>query len=167
MSSIKGMQFPASFSQVFTPMNPKEYKLHSAVSDSQDPSLDPPLLALRKGGRAWRKWNRNAPKNDYNRQYVFSMAQMPYRKDKWIFGGVFEIIRPPDLLKNWERPLGNPTNIIYKHRHLYGVVLTKQWEDYIGKAEIFFDRPHHAQVRFNLDTHIQGMSVLDIHNKKY
>ena len=160
---------PVSLTQAFgiSPAQAKDYKLHAAVSDSKDLTLDPPLLALRKGGYVWRKWNRNAPKHDYNRLYIFSMAQIPYMEDKWIFGGVFKVIGKPDKLRNWERPTQNPDKPIYKDRYLYRVRLVPRWANLIGKAEIEFKKPHHAQIRFDLDKQIHRMWLVHTHSKIY
>jgi hypothetical protein len=64
-------------------------RLHCAVqAKSRHPSD-----ALVESWAEWEAWNRyRGLKNDFNRDFIFSLAVIPGQPTQWLFGGVFEVL---------------------------------------------------------------------------
>jgi hypothetical protein len=68
-------------------LDPKQCKLHLATSDGRDQ----PLNVLSQYWDWWLGWNSYFPgKDEFNRRYIVSFAQVYYEPQRWLFGGVFE-----------------------------------------------------------------------------
>jgi hypothetical protein len=69
--------------------DPAEYKLHVAGYDGEDYPID--VLCndhdLWKGWNSWRSAN-----DDFNRRFVFSLAQDRHDPTLWLFGGIWEVV---------------------------------------------------------------------------
>jgi hypothetical protein len=52
-----------------------------------------PIDVLARSWDAWVGWNSwRGPRDDFNRQFVFSLAQARENPSHWLFGGVFEVL---------------------------------------------------------------------------
>jgi len=74
--------------------DPILFKLHCAVYNGETFPID----ALANDPDQWQRWNswRNV-NNDFNRQFIFSLAQDRHDPTLWLFGGIWEVIgRRPD-----------------------------------------------------------------------
>jgi hypothetical protein len=72
-----------------TAIEPARCKLHCAVYNGQGHPID----VLSNDPLEWMDWNRwRGPKNDFNRQFIFSLAQDRHDPTLWLFGGVFEVL---------------------------------------------------------------------------
>jgi hypothetical protein len=68
-------------------------KLHCAVYNG----VTYPIDVLSNDWREWENWNRwRGPKNDFNRPFIFSLAQDRHEPSLWLFGGVFEVMARRD-----------------------------------------------------------------------
>ncbi len=66
-----------------------ECKLHCAVSDGKEHPID---VFARSPDDEWVGWNKwRSSRDDFNRQFIFSMAQTHESPTVWLFGGVFEV----------------------------------------------------------------------------
>lgn len=81
-------------SDIWSIENLHDYKLHFARSNGEDEPLD----VLVRDGDEWRGWQEYRPKRDeFNREFIFSMAQVYHETDSWLFGGIFHVTgRPAD-----------------------------------------------------------------------
>lgn len=70
-------------------IDPTECKLHCAVYNGYDHPID----VLGSDPEVWRSWNswRNV-NDDFNRRYVFSLAQDRDDPGLWLFGGIWEVV---------------------------------------------------------------------------
>lgn len=70
-------------------LDPSRCKLHCAVwNGSRDPAD-----VLVEDWTEWEGWNRwRGTKNDFNRDFIFSLAVVPKQPTLWLFGGVFEVL---------------------------------------------------------------------------
>jgi hypothetical protein len=75
---------------IFRIADPGQYKLHLAgTADGRRP-LDE-YVADRSDWVDWNEWN-NPNRDDWNRQYVFSVMDFYPKPDSWLFGGVFKVL---------------------------------------------------------------------------
>ena len=160
------MAKPKSLQAVFkiSPAQARDYKLHAAVMDTEELNAKEPYYALVALGKTWENWNDNAPKNDYNRQYIFSMVRKLGTKDKWLFGGIFLVVRHKGK-KSLTKRIKNGTTRPIK-RHKYDVTLTNKHQHLIRRAEIKFVKQNPRGIRFNLDNQYTNVRVVKIHKTK-
>lgn len=86
-------------------LDPNRCKLHCAVWNGETHPID----LLGTDWEAWRGWNswRNV-NDDFNRQFVFSLAQDRIDPTLWLFGGVWEVVgRRPE-------PRANSYDVIWR-----------------------------------------------------
>jgi hypothetical protein len=68
---------------------PEDYKVHFARwnGDSQ------PLEVFVRDRTEWQGLQEYRPaRNDFNRQFIFSLAQFYHESDAWLFGGIFRVV---------------------------------------------------------------------------
>ena len=69
--------------------NPHDYKIHFAMWNGNVQPLD----EFVRGMKYWRGWNEWKPKsNAFNRQYIFSVMDYYPEANRWIFGGIWEVL---------------------------------------------------------------------------
>jgi hypothetical protein len=81
---------PISLATLLPPdFDPKHYKLHCAVYNGEEFPID----VLGNDFDEWQRWNswRNV-NDDFNRQFIFSLAQDRTDPTLWLFGGVWEVV---------------------------------------------------------------------------
>jgi hypothetical protein len=65
------------------------YKVHFARWNGSHQPLD----VFIRDRQEWQKWQEHHPRrNDFNRQYISSLAQFYHEPDIWLFGGVYEVL---------------------------------------------------------------------------
>lgn len=70
-------------------VDPAQCKLHCAVYNGEHHPID----VLSNDPDEWAGWNSwRGPKDDFNRRFVFSLAQDRHDPTLWLFGGVFEVL---------------------------------------------------------------------------
>lgn len=70
-------------------LEPTECKIHCAVWNKHEHPID----VLSNDPEGWQGWNSyRSDKNDFNRQFVFSLAQDRNDLTRWLFGGVWEVM---------------------------------------------------------------------------
>lgn len=76
-------------SKILTISNPKDYKLHCAVWNGEKQPLD--VFATDRD--EWHGWNRyKTAKNEFNRDYIFSMMRFYHEENTWLFGGIYKVL---------------------------------------------------------------------------
>lgn len=81
--------------------DPTTCKLHCAVFNGDEHPID--VLANDPVG--WQEWNSwRAGKNDFNRQFIFSLAQDRHDATLWLFGGIWEVLgrRPQPHARSYD-----------------------------------------------------------------
>jgi hypothetical protein len=124
-------------------LNPAACKLHCAVWNGYDHPID----VLARNWDEWVEWNRwRGTRDDFNRQFIFSLARDRNKSSDWLFGGVFEV-------------LARRTT---PHAPSYDVELR---DDYMGafiKRLVVRFRPPGRAVRLNLESHLDQIEVVSI-----
>ena len=109
-------------SDVFPIENLQQYKLHLACWDG----YDQPLNVFVRSRKEWIDWNSwRGKKDDFNRTYIFSLIDIYYEANTWLFGGVYEVLSR------------KPQN----DSHSYKVKLVKDSQELIGRLKVLFKRP--------------------------
>lgn len=124
-------------------LDPKACKLHCAVFDQKDQPID----VLARSWDEWVGWNRRrTARDDFNRQFIFSLARYRRPPTHWLFGGVFEVVG--------RRPVpGEGSYDIIRRDGLLG--------DYIKRLVISFKPPGRA-VRLNMENYLDQMEVVSV-----
>lgn len=69
--------------------DPKQYKVHFAVWNQ----IKHPIDVLATDHEEWQGWNSwRSVKNDFNREFIFSMAQDKHDATRWLFGGIWQVL---------------------------------------------------------------------------
>lgn len=138
MNSIK-------LSQILRIENLEKYKLHLAASDGDEHPLDVVL----RDWNDWIGWNQwKGDKNDFSREYIFSVIKIHEEIDKWLFGGIFKVVE--------------------RHNDSYKVVLQDECKEFIGRLVIHYHRSQgHRGRAFNLENQFYEFEVSEILRKPY
>lgn len=81
--------------------DPTTCKLHCAVFNGDEHPID----VLANDPAEWQGWNSwRAGKNDFNRQFIFSLAQDRHDATLWLFGGIWEVLerRPQPHARSYD-----------------------------------------------------------------
>jgi hypothetical protein len=69
--------------------DPKQYKIHFAVWNQ----IEHPVDVLATNQEEWQGWNSwRSVNNDFNREFIFSVAQDKHDATLWLFGGIWEVL---------------------------------------------------------------------------
>ncbi len=75
-------------------LDPTRSKLHFPVFDGESHLID----ALDNNPDRWLRWNSwRKVSGDFNRQFIFSLAQDRHDPTLWLFGGIWEALGRPEL----------------------------------------------------------------------
>ncbi|MFH5824349.1 GIY-YIG nuclease family protein [Georgenia sp. AZ-5] len=70
-------------------LDPKAYKVHFAVWNQ----IKHPIDVLATNQEEWQGWNSwRSVKDDFNREFIFSVAQDKHDATLWLFGGIWEVL---------------------------------------------------------------------------
>lgn len=69
--------------------DPTQYKVHFAVWNQ----IKHPIDVLATSQEEWHGWNSwRSATNDFNRDFIFSVAQDKHDPTHWLFGGIWEVL---------------------------------------------------------------------------
>jgi hypothetical protein len=128
-----------------------QYKLHLACWNQ----YEQPLNVYLNDWSNWIDWNQwRGGKNDFNRKYIFSLIQFYHEPNKWLFGGIFEVVERFD---NWQE-----TEVGYK------VELCDLHNDLVGRLLIDFNRYRGMRGRsFKLEGYYDDFKISQILKRPY
>lgn len=129
-------------------LDPARCKLHCAKHNGQDHPID----ALAGSWETWLGWNRwRGTRDDFNRQFIFSLAHDRHDPRRWLFGGVFEVVGRRDA----------------PQAHSYDIELREDlMGPFIRRLVVNFSPPGRA-VRLNMESHIDQIEVAAVLEKPY
>lgn len=92
-----------------------KYKLHLACFNG----YEQPLNVYLQGWEKWVSWNAwRGNKNDFNREFIFSLIQFYHEPNKWLFGGIFRVTK---RLQDYEdTEVGYELELVDLHKELIG-----------------------------------------------
>lgn len=123
---------------------PTEFKVHFARwnGDTQ------PLEAFVRSDEEWRGWQeyRSPHRNEFNRRFIFALAQFYHEVDTWLFGGVFEVLA--------------------RHPNKYDVSLAEVGRQFVGRLKL--NSPYRGRTtRANMENHYGAFEVQEILRERY
>jgi len=129
----------------------KKYKLHLSAYNGYEHPLD----VFARDPEEWKSWNEwRGGKDDFNREYILGMIPDYHRPGKYVFGGIFKVVK---RLDDWQETSKG-----------YEVELTNQFESLIGRLVVDFYRYQGLRGRaFLLESFIDYFSVSEILQKPY
>lgn len=125
-------------------------KIHFAKYNGYDNPLD---LFLNNPDeiKGWNEWR--GGDNDFNRTYIFTVVQFPKRKDRWLFVGIYKVIKRYDDYIDT--------------KHGYDVELTNLCSELIGRliVDYYFYYPHGRSAI--MKNYLDYISIAEILPSKY
>ena len=125
-------------------------KIHFAKHNGYD---DPLELYLNNPDtiKGWNEWR--GGDNDFNRTFIFTVVQFPRRKDRWLFVGIYKVIKRYDDYADTE--------------HGYDVELTNLCSELIGRliVDYYFYYPHGRAAK--MESYLDYISIAEILPSKY
>jgi hypothetical protein len=131
--------------QILKIENTDTYKLHLACSNGYEHPLD---VYLRSWDEwvGWNKWK--GTKNDFSRDFIFSLIEYYPESNKWLFGGIFQVIK--------------------RHKDYYHLELMDIHKEYIGRLILNFHRYKGLRGRaYYLESYYNDFTVSEILKEKY
>ena len=138
---------------VMTNLKPRDqYKIHFAKRSEGEEPLDVFTWDFEK----WRNWNRwSNGKNDFNRQYIFSLINFYPEYDTWLFGGIWEV--KERNFENYDRNT-NP--------YPYTIELCPDYKGLIGRLKIRYAH-HERVVRNKMELYFDSFILKEILPEPY
>jgi hypothetical protein len=129
-------------SRVYPVSSPGLYKLHLACWNGSDQPLD----VFVRSKAEWDQWNAwRAKRDDFNRDYVFSLIDFYPEQDRWLFGGVYRVIS--------RKAVNDAAS--------YKVELLAESEPFVGRLKLSLKRPCRSKaVKF--ENHYNDLLVSEI-----
>ena len=128
--------------QIYPIEQPSRYKLHVACWDGSNQPLDV-FVRNREGWNNWNRWR--GARNDFNRQFIFSLIDFYPERDSWLFGGAYQVLSRENVNRAFS----------------YEIELLEESVPFIGRLKISLSRPGRARaVKF--ENHYDGLVVSEI-----
>ncbi|WP_438443025.1 GIY-YIG nuclease family protein [Kluyvera georgiana] len=70
-----------------------DFKIHFAVYNYEEEPLDA-FVRDKSEWQGWNEWRKG--RNDFNRKYIFSLIKFHPQNNRWLFGGIFEVLERYD-----------------------------------------------------------------------
>jgi hypothetical protein len=138
---------PIHLPHIFPIKNPEQYKLHLACWNGEEQPLDV-FVRDRSEWDGWNSWR--GARDDFSRDYIFSLMDFYPEHDSWLFGGVYRVLSR------------TPTN----HTRSYKVELLEESQPFIGRLKLLLKRPSRAKA-VNFEKHYERFVVSEILPEPY
>ena len=126
---------------------PSKYKFHAARWNGDDQPLD----VYVRNKKEWFEWNtwRNT-KDEFSRDYIFSLIDFYPENDMWLFGGIYKVLKRNNV------PM----------EHSYEIEELTEYSPYIGRLKVELKKPSRGRA-FLLEKHLNDMKVAEIFKQPY
>lgn len=119
---------------------PARFKLHCAVWNGEQHPID----VLARDWDEWTDWNRwRSNRDEFNRQFIFSLARDRTDQSLWLFGGIYEV------LARRQTPQALSYDVAFRDDLMAG---------FVRRLWLRFARPGRA-IRLNMETHLDQFTV--------
>lgn len=133
--------------QVLPVPRPEQFKLHLACWNG----VDQPLDVFVRDRAQWDGWNSwRGVRDDFSRDYIFSLIDFYPEKDTWLFGGAYKVLS--------RKPVNNASS--------YEIERLKDSQSLIGRLKVRLKRPGRAKA-FNFENHYRQIVVSEITPSPY
>ncbi|HJX11411.1 MAG TPA: GIY-YIG nuclease family protein [Candidatus Binatia bacterium] len=120
---------------------PGQYKLHLACRNEDWVNPLDEYVSDHKNWLGWNEWR--GSKNDWTRNFVFSLMEFYPRSDSWLFGGVFRVIE--------------------RHDDRYKLEEIDEYKKFVGRVILSFHRYQGMRGRaYYLENYINEFEVVEI-----
>lgn len=131
-------------SKILPISNLDEYKIHFAVWNGEEQPLD----VFVRDPDEWKDWNSwRGGRNDFSRKFIFSLIRYHHQPNKWLFGGIFEVIE--------------------RNANSYNVKLIDLHREYIGRLLIHYPGPGTRGRAFYLENHFNKLKVAQLFERPF
>jgi len=126
--------------------NPAQYKLHLACRNEDWVSPLDEYVTDYKNWLGWNEWRGN--RNDWTRDFIFSLMEFYPRTDSWLFGGVFKVLE--------------------RHEDRYVLEEVEEFKKFTGRLLLSFHRYQGMRGRaYYLENYIKEFEVVEIFSEPY
>ena len=121
--------------------DPTQYKLHLACRNEEQVH---PLDVYVADCREWLAWNEcRGNRNDWTRDFVFSLMEFYPKTDAWLFGGIFRVLE--------------------RHKDSYELQEVDEYKKYVGRVILSFHRYQGMRGRaYYLENYIDEFELTEI-----
>lgn len=124
-----------------------QYKLHVARYNGEYQPLD----VFVKDKKEWFRWNTyRGTKDEFSRNYIFSIIDFYPENNVWLFGGIFKIITKNNL----------------NNSHSYEIEEVTKFSNFVGRLKIYLPKPSRGRA-FYLENYFNNMIVSEILKEVY
>lgn len=121
-----------------------DYKIHFAVWNGEEQPLD----VFVRDQDEWKGWNSwKGGRDDFSRRYIFSVIRYYGQPDRWLFGGIFEVL---------ERNIKSNT-----------IELIDLYREYVGRLLIDYSGPKARGRAFYLENHYNLLKLAQLFEKSF
>ena len=126
---------------------PNNFKLHAARWNGKWQPLD----VFVRDKNEWIDWNRwRGDRNDFSRQYIFSLIDFYPERGMWLFGGIYEVLNDNEI----------------EHGLSYEIEELEEYSVYVGRLKVKLVEVPRGRA-FYLEKHIENMTVSEILKQPY
>jgi len=121
--------------------DPKKYKLHLACRNEDWVNPLDEYVSDYKNWLGWNEWRGN--RNDWTREFVFSLMEFYPRSDAWLFGGIFKVLE--------------------RHEDRYKLEEVEEYRKFVGRVILSFHRYQGMRGRaYYLESYLDEFEVVEI-----
>lgn len=126
---------------------PSNYKLHVARWNGHDNPLD----VYVRDKDEWFAWNQyRSGKDEFNRDYIFSIIDFYHENDTWLFGGIYRVIERDPAINAFS----------------YTIEELPEYSGLVGRLKIHMRRPPRGR-SFLLEKHLHSMEIDEVLREPY
>ncbi|MCF7945362.1 MAG: GIY-YIG nuclease family protein [Spirochaetia bacterium] len=125
----------------------EKYKFHAARWNGQDQPLD----VYVRDKDEWHYWNRwRSNKDEFSREYIFSLIDFYPETDTWLFGGIYKVLKRNNISQDFS----------------YEIDEIEKYSPYVGRLKVKLKKPPRGRA-FYLENYIENMHVSEILKETY
>ena len=147
-SGVQNMEKSIFLKDIWPIDNVENYKIHFGrkYTDPEGNEFEP-LDEWVSNRLIWQNWQEYRPQRDeFNRDYIYSLMNFYHDSDTWLFGGIFKVIgRPADR---------------------YEVKLIENGKEFVGRLNLRLQYRDRA-TRVNFENHYHKFEVSEILREPY
>lgn len=125
----------------------RKFKFHAARWNNEEQPLD----AYVRDKNQWFSWNTwRSNKDEFSRQFIFSLIDFYPENNMWLFGGIYEVTKRNNV----------------SNSHSYEIKELEEYSVFVGRLKVRLEKPSRGRA-FYLENHIENMKVSEILKKPY
>ena len=126
---------------------PYKFKFHAARWNGEHQPLDV-YVRDKNEWFEWNTWRNN--KDEFSREYIFSLIDFYPENDMWLFGGIYKVLKRNNI----------------PNEHSYEIEELTEYSPYVGRLKVKLEKPSRGRA-FYLEHHLPKMKVAEILKQPY